>query len=201
MKPATVPEFRFTPREPGSRDALLSQLRELHEASSTFWEAFTTTEFFTPQAGGWSPAGNVRHLNKSIQPLARALRLPRFALRLLFGKAREPSRTYAGLRDTYLAILKQGAGAGPFAPEPAPELGNDDGRRVQLMATRADLSQKLWRAIGSWREEDLDRYRLPHPLLGKLTLREMLFFTLYHNYHHVQSIASRLHRAAGSSSP
>jgi hypothetical protein len=60
------------------------------------------------------------------------------------------------------------------------------------MAKREDFSQQLWKAVDSWREADLDRYRLPHPLLGKLTLREMLFFTLYHNYHHVRNVAKRL---------
>jgi hypothetical protein len=54
------------------------------------------------------------------------------------------------------------------------------------------------RSLG-WREADLDRYLLPHPLLGKLTLREMLHFTLYHNYHHVQSVATRLRGAQLSS--
>jgi len=34
-------------------------------------------------------------------------------------------------------------------------------------------------------EDDLDRVMLPHPLLGKLTLREMLFFTIYHVEHHL----------------
>lgn len=67
------------------------------------------------------------------------------------------------------------------------------------MATRTELSQQLWSAIDVWRDADLDRYLLPHPLLGKLTLREMLFFTLYHNYHHVQSVAARLRGAPVSS--
>jgi hypothetical protein len=37
----------------------------------------------------------------------------------------------------------------------------------------------------TWSEDDLDNHRLPHPLLGKLTVREMLFFTLYHIQHHM----------------
>jgi hypothetical protein len=192
-------EFHFTPRDPWTKDGLLSDLRELHEVSSTFWEGFSTTEFFTPVGSGWSPAGNVRHLNKSIRPLARALRLPRLMLRMLFGKPPNPSRTYAALRDAYLEKLKQGGGAGGFAPETNQSLGDDASRRAQLMATRAELSQQLWRAISGWRDADLDRYLLPHPLLGKLTLREMLFFTLYHNYHHVQSVATRLRGAQVSS--
>jgi DinB superfamily len=192
MEAHSMPEFQFTLGEPTTRDALLAELRRLHEASSIFWEAFSSDEFFTPVGGGWSPAGNVRHLNKSIGPLARALRLPRVALRVLFGKARKPSRTYAGLRDDYLAMLKAGAGAGSFAPEPASEMPKDARHRVELMTKREDFTRQLWSAIGSWRDQDLDRYVLPHPLLGKLTLREMLCFTLYHNYQHVRNVAERL---------
>ena len=80
-------------------------------------------------------------------------------------------------------------------------MGNDVRRRVELMAKREDFTKQLWLAIGSWREQDLDRYVLPHPLLGKLTLREMLFFTLYHNYHHVRNVAARLQSAAGVAAP
>ena len=34
-------------------------------------------------------------------------------------------------------------------------------------------------------EHKLDRCILPHPLLGKLTLREMIYFTIYHMEHHL----------------
>ena len=46
--------------------------------------------------------------------------------------------------------------------------------------------------VERWSERAMDRYRLPHPLLGQLTVREMLFFTLYHNVHHIHVVARRL---------
>jgi hypothetical protein len=42
------------------------------------------------------------------------------------------------------------------------------------------LSEKL----DKFTEEELDKYILPHPLLGKLTIREMMYFTIYHVLHH-----------------
>lgn len=39
-----------------------------------------------------------------------------------------------------------------------------------------------------------ERIRLPHPLFGKLTTREMLFCALYHNQHHVEAAKRRLPR-------
>ena len=52
--------------------------------------------------------------------------------------------------------------------------------------------EALTRALEAWDDVDLDRCRLPHPLLGKLTVREMMFFTLYHYEHHRAIIARRL---------
>jgi hypothetical protein len=41
-------------------------------------------------------------------------------------------------------------------------------------------------------EKDLDTLILPHPLLGKVTLREMLYFTIYHVQHHVEQVKTNL---------
>jgi hypothetical protein len=46
------------------------------------------------------------------------------------------------------------------------------------------LVNSLCKSINSYSEEQLDQYILPHPLLGKLTIREMMYFTIYHAQHH-----------------
>jgi len=50
----------------------------------------------------------------------------------------------------------------------------------------------LFSKLDKFTENELDRYILPHPLLGKLTLREMLFFTIYHIEHHEKLIKRNL---------
>jgi uncharacterized damage-inducible protein DinB len=44
--------------------------------------------------------------------------------------------------------------------------------------------QKFIQLVQKFSEKDLDYYVLPHPLIGKLTLREILFFCFYHVQHH-----------------
>lgn len=57
----------------------------------------------------------------------------------------------------------------------------------------ADNVRHLLKSAGRARSEaDLEACRLPHPLLGKLTVREMLLFTLDHEVHHVANVARRL---------
>ena len=50
------------------------------------------------------------------------------------------------------------------------------------------LHNRLISKMERWKDVDLDRYLLPHPLLGKITLREMLYFTTFHIQHHQQTI-------------
>jgi uncharacterized damage-inducible protein DinB len=39
-----------------------------------------------------------------------------------------------------------------------------------------------------WKDPQPDQYIAPHPLLGKITLRELCYFTIHHTYHHLESI-------------
>lgn len=186
--PRTVP----TLEEPRTRDEILAQLARLHHASAGYWASFSTAELFAPIGTAWSPADNVRHLTKSIRPVAQALRLPRLVLWLRFGPARRASRSYAGVRDTYHARLAQGADAGRFTPRPATVPEDAEAYRAEIMAHQDQAAGALATELARWPEKSLDRYRLPHPLLGKLSVREMMFFTLYHNLHHVLVVERRL---------
>jgi hypothetical protein len=42
----------------------------------------------------------------------------------------------------------------------------------------------LIQQLQKFQEEQFDEIMLPHPILEKITLREMLYFTIYHAEHH-----------------
>ena len=63
--------------------------------------------------------------------------------------------------------------------------------RGQVIDRWRQASAALAASAGRWSEKALDRYQLPHPLLGNMTTRELLFFTVYHNAHHARRIAER----------
>ena len=184
---------------PRDRASLLAALAKLHRDSTGYWNAFTDDEFFRPLGQAWSPSDNVRHLTKSIRPVAQALRLPRLVLRIAFGRAAGPSRSYAEMTDTYHAALDGGAKAGRFAPAPSPFPHDPAARRAEIMAAREQAASALDAAAARWSDEALDRYRMPHPVLGKLTVREMLTFTLLHNLHHLHVVERRRAEAAAPS--
>jgi hypothetical protein len=179
------------PQEPSAGAEIVRELRALHARSRDFWSSFSTTEFFHPLGDAWSPADNVRHLLKSNRPVLRALSTPKILLLVRFGAGLRPSRAYAEVRERYHARLAAGVTAGRFTPRPLAGSEQSEAHRSSLMADLDQVSESLTGALSGWREWQLDRLRLPHPALGRLTVREMLFFTLYHNLHHVRNVERR----------
>ena len=190
----TVPDHAaLVPRveAPRTRDEILAALERLHGESAAYWNAFDTDAFFRPFGTAWSPADNVRHLTKSIRAVTQGLRLPRLALGLMFGRAGRASRDYDQVVERYHGVLAAGGKAGRFAPSQRQHESDADAWRAEVMLHHDLAAEGLAAAARGWSEAALDRYRLPHPLLGKLTVREMLHFTLYHNLHHVLGVERR----------
>lgn len=174
-----------------TRDEIVRDLQRVHRDGTAWWNAIPTAAFFAPFGEAWSPAENVRHLIKSSRPIVQALSAPRLLLMLRFGRAKRPSMSYEQLRATYDARLEQGANAGRFSPERRDETDHE-AWRARIMSERDRVHSALTAAIAKWPEPSLDRYQLPHPLLGNLTMREMLLFTLHHEQHHRGVVARRL---------
>ena len=190
----------ITIQEPWGGEEIARELRALHDRSRDLWNGFSTTEFFFPLGDAWSPADNVRHLLKTNRPVLRALTTAKILLVFRFGAGLRDSRSYSEVRERYLGRLAAGVTAGRFAPRPLGSSDQTEEQRKALMATLDQVSESLAAAVSGWREWQLDRLRLPHPALGRLTVREMLFFTLYHNSHHVQNVVRRAgSRAVGTS--
>lgn len=175
--------------EPSSKDELRRDFAAVRAWSEAFWLAFEPAEFFAPIGEAWSPADNVRHLLKSNRPVVRALKLPKLVLLLRFGVSRRKSRSYSELIATYHEALGGGLTAGRFAARPLAAEEQTPALQKGAVAELSGTLEGLASAFAKWSDLWLDRLRLPHPGLGLLTVREMLFFTLYHNTHHVMGVA------------
>lgn len=182
----------MTTSHPQTREEIISAFDVLRDQGLDFWMDFAPATFASPIGDAWSPADNVRHLIKSTLPVTKALKLPGLLLRTLFGPAANASTSYGELVTRYREKLAAGGNAGKFAPRTIPVPDDLEAWQRKLVGTCRDSVSDLSRAVGRWSESDLDNYRLPHPLLGKLPLREMLFFTLYHYNHHKENVVRRM---------
>jgi hypothetical protein len=184
------------PEPPFTHPTLIHALSSEERALAEFFGSLSPDEFVHRVGTAWTPGEHLQHLNIAVSAVARGLSMSPWLLRLRFGRAREPSRSFVRVRDDYRARLAAGAGAsGRFVP-PREELAPDQrsGRQAESLARWRRVNARLVAALQHWSELNLDRVRLPHPILGKLTAREMVLFTIYHGQHHVAAAKSRLPR-------
>lgn len=176
------------------RTAICTALRERYAAFAASVNAIGTAKLDVPPNGKWSPAQQLEHIHRAVRPVALALLVPKWFLRWRFGTPNRAPRTYDAVVARYKEKLAAGGRAsGPFIP---PHVA---GARVPGLSREVQATvETLCGRVGRWKETDLDRYLLPHPLLGKLTVREMLYFTIHHARHH-QELVERDQQAVTAS--
>lgn len=151
-------------------------------AITTSQEAF----YYKPDDAVWSAAENVQHLIQAVQPINRLFGRPKSYFAEKWGYANHSSRTYEGIVDAYHAALGTGGTAtGAFVPlAPDPDLN-------QLLDEFTQTNDALVNHLTDWTEDELNKYVIPHPLMGPLTVGEMMLFTAYHTRHHLEIMEKR----------
>ncbi len=159
------------------------------ESVTTFSEQTDLSSFYTSnEKGKWSAAENLLHLNLAMKKSNLAMRLPKFIVRLVGGKPNRPSRTYDALVQKYQSKLNEGAAASSAY---IPQL--QDKSKSLLLKNWQEVTNDFLRYLETnWTEEQLDNYLVPHPILGKITVRELCYFTIYHTAHHLTIMKKRV---------
>ena len=142
--------------------------------------------FFKRPGDKWSVAENVEHLIISTNTSSLAWYLPKFLVRWIGGTPNRNSRTYDELKNKYYSKLSEGGRAsGRFVPKPI-EIKYG---KQKLLDNWNKATSKFINTLDKNRsEQDLDNYLVKHPLLGRITLRELGYFTIFHTEHHLNSI-------------
>ena len=145
---------------------------------------------FARPVNKWSAAENVLHLIISTNTSSLAYRLPKFLVRWIGGKPNRNSRTYQELKDKYYKKLADGGKASArYVPKP---IEIKYGKHKLLDNWKKAAVQFIASLNKNRSEQDLDNYIVKHPLLGRITLRELCYFTIFHTQHHLNSITKPL---------
>ncbi|MCC6616811.1 MAG: DinB family protein [Anaerolineae bacterium] len=174
-----------------TKTEIAEQLREAQQGVAESTRALTPAQFNQQTDDRWAAADYLAHLILSVKPFAKAMSLPAERVASLFGQADRPSRTYPEVIALYDARLAEGIRAedNPLVVPMNYRFPDDvDDKQAYLIATWLDGNERLINGLDQWDEADLDRYVLPHPAIGMITLREMLYFTIHHNHMHLRDI-------------
>ena len=136
----------------------------------------------------WAAGQDLMHLIKVLQIVNIGFMLPKPILRLLFGINKRESRSFEDLRQLYKNALKGGAKAPTmYIPKPVSHTEKD-----RLIQKYASLNKSFIDKLNNHTSFELNSYRLPHPILGKISLGELASFTSFHTSHHFDVLKSKL---------
>lgn len=173
-------------------------IRKLNTAKDDFisyCRDIDSEPFFHQPGEKWSIAQHIKHLVISANKTRQVYVLPKFIVRQLTGKPNRLSRSYDELVNKYKFKLQLGGRAsGRFVPATiSPGSGKE-----KILTEFSTSMDRLIRSIDKkWEDKQLDQYLAPHPLLGRITLRELGYFTIYHTYHHLNLIKNMPPPAGG----
>ena len=136
----------------------------------------------------WSAGQDLMHLIKVLQIVNIGFTLPKPILRLVFGINKKESRSFEDLRQVYKNALEGGAKAPTiYIPKLVSHTEKDS-----LIQKYASLNKSFIDKLNNHTSFELDSYRLPHPILGKISLGELASFTSFHTSHHFDVLKSKL---------
>ena len=167
-----------------SKEEIIVDLGQSYNALCSAGMAVSDGDFNISRDNKWSAAENIAHLVNATRMTSLAFTLPKIMHVLLYGKPKRTSHGYSKIVENYHKKLGEGAqAAGIYVPKKV------DYKKEIITAKLDSEGQKLIRAISEkWTDEQLDAYQVNHPILGLLTVRELAYFTIYHNGHHRNTI-------------
>ncbi len=167
-----------------TKDSLLAQLDILSDQYRDVIKNTSLDQLNLQQDGKWSIYQNIEHINKSNRVTTIGYKTPLALLRMFFGISSSGSADTEEIIRRYQKKLTEGAKSPILF-----EAGKSILKSNQFLLEKFEKQTKsLKNSIAPWSEKELEKIRLPHPILGKITGKEMLSFTTYHMFHHMNTI-------------
>jgi len=164
------------------KEDIIEQLYKSHTKFVNYIRSLSADDYtYSHENLKWAPYQDLEHHKKVLKKIIFALSIPSFILKLIYGKSNNPSKSYDKTLKLYQLRINDGAkSTQEFIPSRTiqAQLEQDCDELISTV-------EKLLRKVGKLNEHDLDTILLPHPILGTITLREMLYFCKIHvEMHH-----------------
>jgi hypothetical protein len=174
LEPHTLPELI---------DAIASGRREIE----VYFAALPEAAFFDGDDARWSPAHHLSHLTLGNIRFGRALQ-GRFVF-----TDHDTGRSIgiAAVRRLYEETLPTVPAEWLRNNNPNPPRLEPGQTQAEVVAGYAKTSAAMCEAASTWSESSVDAKAIPHPILGPLTVRDMLAFFAVHDRHHLEGVRRR----------
>ena len=173
-----------------------ARIGEVRDEVASWFAGLPLDRVFRRAPGAWAPLDDLRHLVRVNAALVKGLGYPAPVLRMRFGRPARKAWSYERLAVLYDALLTTGVKSPePFEPR-SDVVVDPEAYRDRVLERWRSVNAELLARVGRLTERRADRTALPHPGLGLLSVREMLFFTIHHDLHHLGVAKGRVREAA-----
>ncbi|WP_353778399.1 DinB family protein [Winogradskyella sp. 3972H.M.0a.05] len=171
------------------KEAIADLLEEKYQALLELLESKDVDQWESGPKGKWTTGQHALHLLQSIKPLNAAMSMPKFLLRYKFGKANRAVRPYDAVVKRYQERLEGAKGKTYKGSQnmKVPRYKDKDYILTRLQVEQKKLQAKTMR----YKDKDLDALILPHPLMGKMPVREVVMWSAYHVEHHTKTLKEK----------
>jgi hypothetical protein len=166
------------------KNVIVANLKTNHQRFIDLINGLSEEKLCTAPEGKWNAMQQLDHLYSSVNAVNKVFKFPKFIVKWKFGTSSRISKSYEGLVAKYQERLSV-ANAPPARFQPKPVTASAKKEHLEQLQIALE---KMCEGILKMSEKDLDELVLPHPLLGAITLREMLYFTIYHAEFHENAV-------------
>jgi hypothetical protein len=168
--------------DPYAHNELLETLTERQAALVAHAAQLPEAFFLSGSSEKWGPAHHLLHLVITYDRIGYACTIPE-----KLPDYNAPARRYAAVQALYQASLAA-VPPGALTNTPlTPQLETSATQDAVLEQYR-QAGQRFLERIQTWADPDLDVKGMKHPLMGIVSVREMLMFCAYHDTHHLEGI-------------
>jgi hypothetical protein len=167
------------------KQELISQFYQNHQELINYVSSLPAAAFTYSHNQKWSAGQQLKHVYLTLTPFPKAL-ASKEHIAQNFGKADRPTWDY----DTVLKNYHKTSLQAPERFHPEALVGIE--AKSQIITEMEETLAAIQNLLTTYSEEELDSLLLPHPLLGKLTIREMFYLMTYHPINHLKQIEKML---------
>ena len=173
-----------------TRDELIHMLIANHNLCTEFICCLQDEQFMYTKNGKWSAGQQLAHLILCLKPISQALSSPAF-IQEKFGVINRPSMSY----DQVIIFYKEGLQMGGKAPDKFLPAITETSQRQTLRHELSETLSMIQAQLHNYSDDELDSLALPHPFLGLLSIRELLYLMSYHPLHHLDQVKANVNGA------
>ncbi|MFT5762250.1 MAG: hypothetical protein ACI8WA_001376, partial [Polaribacter sp.] len=167
-----------------TKSDIVNLLEKKHQELFNLIENQPPKKWMSGPENKWTFGQHILHLTDSIQLLNKALSYPKFILKYKFGTSNRENRTYDIVVKKYREKL---AANQERAKQFNIKLKTPSLKEKSFLVNKLKIqNKKLQYKTNKWKDKDLDTLLIPHPLMGRMTVREIIMWSAHHTEHHIQ---------------